>query len=339
MKEKLPRLLLWASDRNEPFINQFDSDLDWARAAQAEPGSICVKREGVQVRLVRAVSGKYSAMAISSDADRLRSKGIMIREAEVLLAAAPGIEAAAERSEKRTKRLIHNLKSLTAKTNQEIFYVLQQDRMINLNKDAIPHVEKEILGNSADAARALLEILKHQSAQKAEFFAFEKLSGSADALRIESHSVHGVLMNAFYLFFGDFEEKKVRAHVAHTQQVANFDYDSMHACIYYLVDNAVKYTRRNSSLNVYVSLDAVDQRVDIRFDMESLTIPEEERDRVFEEGYSGARAVTHKINGEGIGLFQAREMARLNGGEIYLLAGKQLDNEYSRNAFTISLPI
>ncbi len=263
-------MLLWASDRNEPFINQFGEHRSQAIDVLPENGTKTTNIGGTHFRITRKSIGKHTAMALSSDPDRLKSKGIMEREVNMLLASAPAIESASQRSEQRAKRLIHNLKSLTAKTNQEIFFVLQQDQMINLNKGAIAHIEKEVSGNSLDAAKAFLAILKHQSAQKAEFLAFEKISSSKDALRIEKHSVHAVLMNAFYLFFEDFEEKKVKAHVDQTRQVASFDYDSMHACIFYLVENSVKYTRRNSSLNVSVSLAGVENKVDIRFDMDSL---------------------------------------------------------------------
>jgi signal transduction histidine kinase len=339
MKEKFPRLLLWSSERIEPFINQFGQDLGQARDLLPKSGTVVGKLSGIRVRLTRGSIGQFTAMAISADADRLKSRVIMDREIETILAAAPVIEITAQRSEQRARRLIHNLKSLTAKTNQEIFYVLQQDRMLNLNKDALPYVEQEIGANIREASKAFIEILKHQSAQKAEFFAFEKLSGKVDVLRVEPHSVHSVLMNVFYLFFGDFVDRKVRAKVEQTHQVARFDYDSIHACIYYLVENAAKYTSRNSSMNVTVSVDSVGGMVDIRFDMESLSIAEDEQERVFEEGYSGRRAIERGLSGAGIGLFQAREMARLNGGDLYLIAGRPMNGEYARNAFTITLPI
>jgi signal transduction histidine kinase len=339
MREPLPRVVLWSVDRVEPLIDQMGSDLALSKQALPNPGSIVTRVNGSNVRLCRKEASNFCAMAISSDPDRIKSKAIMEKELSIVLAAAPGIDAASQRAEQRARRLIHNLKSLTAKTNQEVFSVLPQDRMIDLNRDALPHIEEEVAENLPEAAKAFLGILKHQAAQKAEFFAFEKMAGSPSALRIEPHGVHSVLMNAFYLFFGDFESKKVRAHVAKTQQVASFDYDSIHACIYYLVENAVKYTRRNSSLNVTVSVDPVRSWVDIRFDMESLTISTAEVDAVFDEGYSGGRAIARNLHGAGIGLFQAREMARLNGGDLYLLAGKQIGNDYSRNTFTITLPV
>lgn len=331
-------MLLWSLDRTEPFINQFGADSRPAKLELPKPGSVITRINGVKVRLCRIESGNFCALAISSDPDRIKSKAIMEREVATVLAAAPSIEAASNRPEQRARRLIHNLKSLTAKTNQEIFSVLQQDRLMDLNKDALPHIEQEASENIGEVAKAFLGILKNQAAQKAEFFAFEKMTASPGALRMESHSVHSVLMNAFYLFFGDFEGKKVKAHVGRSMQVASFDYDSVHACIYYLVENAVKYTRRNSSLNVSVSLDSIESKVDIRFDMESLTIRSNEVDRVFEEGFSGSQAVSRGLHGAGIGLHQAREMARLNGGELYLLPGRQLDGEYSKNTFTITLP-
>ncbi len=330
-------MMLFSTDRAEPLIDQFGSLRRKLQDSLEGDGSVVIKIDGVRTRITRRTEGRFVALCASSDKDRLSGKGIMDREVDVLLASAPFIDEASRRSEARTRRLIHNLKGLTGKTTHEIFDVVRQDRMVVLNKDAIPLVEAEILEKSEAAARGFIEILKHQSAQKAEFFAFDKLVGGGEALLIESHNVHSVLMNAFYLFFGEFESRKVRATVEKTRQYASFDYDAMHACLYYLVDNAAKYCRKNSALNVTVSSDAVAKVVDIRFDMESLTINEDELEDVFKEGYSGREAIAEEANGSGIGLYQARELARLNGGDLHLLTGRKLDRKYSKNTFTISI--
>src|SRR5690606_3248362 len=136
----------------------------------------------------------------------------------------------------RTRRLLHNLKSLTAKTSQEIFLLAQQDRLLGNPREMVPYLAAEIRENLEGTARALLEILKHQAAQKAEYTAFDRLSGKLEQSSSEMHDVHRVLMNVFYLFFGEFIAKKVRAEVERTRIQARFDYDSIHVCIYYLVE-------------------------------------------------------------------------------------------------------
>ncbi len=145
-------------------------------------------------------------------------------------------------------------------------------------------------------------------------------------------------MNVFYLFFGEFVSKKVRAEVDKTLLQAVFDYDSIHVCIYYLVENAAKYVRPNSELKVTSHEDGAGL-VDIRFSMESLVIQPSEVERIFDEGYSGMKAVQGKLSGAGIGLYLARAMAKLNKGRLTVIPGKpSIGSEYARNSFILTLP-
>jgi CII-binding regulator of phage lambda lysogenization HflD len=124
----------------------------------------------------------------------------MDSELQVVLAAAPTISAYTQRAEQRTRRLMHNLKSLTAKSSQEIFALFHQQKLMAPYSEALEYVEKEIRETPSDAARAMLSLLKYQAAQKAEYSAFDKLSGKISSLQPEMHDIHRVLMNVFYSF-------------------------------------------------------------------------------------------------------------------------------------------
>ncbi|WP_044272175.1 sensor histidine kinase [Pseudomonas fluorescens] len=337
MAERFARVALWSQERAEPFINQLGEYLQVCQSELPADGSKIIRLDGKVTRLTRRSEQGYTVIAASSDTDRLKSKKMMDLEVNVVVLAAPTIDASTKHAEQRSRRLIHNLKSLTAKTSQEIFYIVKQEMLLSSPRESIEYVSGEVRDNSQDTARAIIEILKNQLAQKAEFSAFEKLSGKVGSMKMESHDVHRVLMNVFYLFFGEFLAKKVKAYVEPTRLQAVFDYDSIHTCIYYLVENAVKYTMRNSVLNVITSEDG-NGYIDIRFEMESLAIAPEEQGRVFDEAVSGKYAVNEKLSGAGIGLFLAREMARLNEGGLYLHAGRpMISDTYARNSFVLSL--
>lgn len=329
--------VVWVDGRTTPLINTAGEDYLWVKSQLDQTASIVTRCRDRPVRVSKATQGHYVAVAMGWDEARIKSKKLLNRDIEALLAAAPIVEAAVTAAEQRSSRLIHNLKTITAKTLQEVFFVAQQDRMLASTKDVAAYVADEIRENPDDAARAFVEILKHQSAQKAEYAAFEKLSGALNASKQEVHEVHRVLMNVFYLFFGAFVSRKIRAKVEETHLKAIFDYDSIHACIYYIVDNAAKYSRSNSSLNVTVSRDA-DGLVDIRFDMESLVVEAGEAEKVFLEGYSGVRARAESLAGQGLGLHLARQLSQMNGGRLNLIAGKSKASGYARNTFTLTLP-
>jgi signal transduction histidine kinase len=337
MLEQISKIALWSHERAEPLIDQLGTDLALCKKELPSAGTKVTNFRGRKARLVRYSEGIYTAVAFSFDAYKLRSSNIMDIEVRTVIAAAPLIDTSAKRAEQRTKRLIHNLKSITAKTSQEIFYLVKQDALMGSPKEALDYVAEEVKDNSRDTAKALMEILKHQLAQKAEYSAFEKLSGKIDSTKMEVHDVHRVLMNVFYLFFGEFLDRKIKARVEPTRLQALFDYESIHACIYYLVENAAKYAMRNSYLNVTTSYDG-NGFIDIRFEMESLSISNDEEEAIFEEGVSGRRAHSEGLNGAGLGLYLARAMARLNGGTLHLHPGRQLiGGIYSRNSFVLSL--
>lgn len=335
------RLHLTAKHRRQPLISHLTaSELRASTEALAPNESTkIIDLEGRRARVTRMSHSDFTVIAVSSDQDRLKSVSLVRKELELALAAAPSMLEATERVESRGHRLIHNLRSITAKTMQEVFALVEQRELIAKSPvEQVSYIQREIAADTAAAAQAFVEILKHQGAQKAEYSAFETLSGGGGALKPERHSVHKVLMNVFYLFFGDFLKSRVRAKVEPTQETALFDYDSMHACIYFLVENASKYAKPGSSL--VVSTRRVASEIVITFDMESLFIHAAEEERIFQEGFSDELATRQKRNGSGIGLYLARELTLLNLGTLTVLCRRRPnDSMYSSNVFTLALPV
>ncbi len=333
-----PSCILWSDHRSEPLLNQLSSaQVELFRTELVDDGSILTMRDGRKARLIRRSLNHYHVIAVSVDPDHLKSKKTMEAAADLMLAAANTIDSAMKRAEDRTQRLIHNLKSLTAKIGQEIFYIAQQQLMLNSPRDMVKYVAKEIKDNPEDTAKGLIEILKHQAAQKAEYSAFEKLTGKVVIGQTELHDIHRVLMNVFYLFFGEFIKKKVKAEVDRTRLQALIDYESIHVCIYYIVENASKYARPGSSLNVTTAEDG--GYILIRFSMESLVILTGEVDKIFDEGFSGSKAIESHLSGAGIGLYLARAMAQMNNGNLTVVPGRlTLGGDYARNTFILALP-
>ena len=99
-------------------------------------------------RIVKIQNQSHTLFALAFDEDRIKSKRILETEAATLISIAEEFEQqamlTARKEEAHTKRLIHNLKSLTAKTMQEIFYVARQDTMLQYGKRAKDYVKDEI---------------------------------------------------------------------------------------------------------------------------------------------------------------------------------------------------
>lgn len=329
--------------KDKAVINDMSPEvLAQVREAFAKSDSARCSIEGRPSRVMRLRSTTYEVIAVAFDKDRIRSKNLLRTECALMLGAADDFEAtidsAVERAQNHTRRLIHNLRSLSAKTTQEIFYIARQDKMVDSPTKMRSYIRDEVLKNPDEVASAFVAILKHQAAQSAEFSAFQKLSGDVGQLKPEAHSLHKVLMGVGYLFFGEFTERHVRVDVDKTQLYAVFDYESIHVCVYHLFENAAKYCRPGSQLSV--TFRVRDNQIEISFDMESLSIPIEEASKIFLEGYSGRVAKRNNLEGSGIGLYVARQLAQMNGGILTVLPGGSTikGDDYSRNRFILTVP-
>lgn len=297
---------------------------------------------GQDAKILKKSARGFELIAFTKNPDYIKSSRLIKTEAEILLAASENIEkeiyAARDRADSQAKRLIHNLKSLTAKTQQEIYYILMQDRLMSSQKDLMRYAEQQIIDNSKDVAKALLIILKYAKSQNVEYSGFQKLNGDVGSISKESHQIHKVLMNIFYIFFQDFTDNEVVVNLEKNESMGFFDYDSIHVCLYHLIENAAKYIKSGSDFHVYIVNDTETQ---IIFEMDSLLVDRNEEDLIFKDNYSGRLASNKSLSGTGIGLCLARQMALLNGGNLTFIRGNPLfqNSEYARNKFILSLPL
>jgi signal transduction histidine kinase len=244
---------------------------------------------------------------------------------------------------KSTSRLIHNLTSLNAHNIQEIYSLIPQENVSQKIGGQIPFVEGIVKENPKEAALSLLRIAKNNAAMKAEFSVFRKLFDNNPDLQIREHNVHKVLMNIFYLFFPDFTDKNVRVKIGDNKNkyFASFDYESFHVAIYHVIENAAKYIRPKTILNVEIK--NVGGFIEIVMDMISLEIKKGEADRIFDEGVSGELAFRVGKSGDGIGMSRAKKILELNSGSVSVnphcdTVEAFMGVNYQRNIFSIRLP-
>lgn len=99
-----------------------------------------------------------------------------------------------------------------------------------------------------------------------------------------------------------------------------------------LVSNAVKFGDRSGAIDL--SLHTSQGRAILRVWNSGRPIAPEDRDRVFERFFRGDKARTRDVDGAGLGLSLAREIARAHGGELLLER-----SDGSGTAFTLSVPL
>lgn len=326
----------------EVILNQItSSELAQVSSKDLKNGAIeSIKIGGNQAKFHKICNGMYEISCISYSADVLKSSKIIRNQALLMLELAPRLEndlkIIKEQATDHAQRLIHNLKSLTAKITQEVYYIALQHELIKNPKQSIEFTEKQVKQNPLEAAQALIKILKYATAQKTEFSAFQKLNGNIEGIKKECHSVHKVLMNILYLFFQDFTDKGVFVSLEKSDAHAFFDYESVHVCIFHIIENATKYIKQHTPLDIYIKQE--NNETSITFDMTSLTIQPGEEEKIFLEGFSGHAAIQSMRNGSGIGLYISRKMSELNDGSLRLINNKPTQPiEYSRNKFILTL--
>jgi two-component system OmpR family sensor kinase len=92
------------------------------------------------------------------------------------------------------------------------------------------------------------------------------------------------------------------------------DLDLLFVAVYNLLDNALKFTRPNDSIEVRASDDGTAVVVEVADT--GLGIPEDELSHVFEELYRGQEA--RGIEGSGLGLTLVKAVVERHGGTVTL---------------------
>lgn len=229
-------------------------------------------------------------------------------------------------------RLDHNIATYNALSLQEIEVLIPQSKITGKEwGDKIKFVENQLQKNIRSTSETFLRLAKYSQGTKAELTAYYMLINKPDAMKFDKHRVYQVLMNSLHLFFPDFNENTIKVQMQHNNIEAVFDYDSVSVALFHLLNNAAKYCAPHSSLEI--SLMRHGNQSKIEFSMLSLRIDDDELKKIFTEGYSGKHAINAKINGRGVGMFVAKEIMKLNNGDIEIQTNRSTNKVYKTRVY------
>jgi two-component system phosphate regulon sensor histidine kinase PhoR len=110
------------------------------------------------------------------------------------------------------------------------------------------------------------------------------------------------------------------------------DRDALARAVWNLLDNAVKYSPDNPTIEVQLHRDSGDVRIDVRD--HGIGIPAHERPTIFAKFQRGEQARTRGIKGTGIGLAMVEEIVKAHHGRV------EVQSEPGKGStFTIVLPV
>ena len=246
-----------------------------------------------------------------------------------------------EESVTRVRRVLHNIRSINAHSLQEMRTLVPETVLKQHKERSCEELEKFIRKNTKKTATSIFRISKDLYEIKAEFSVYDKLIKGESSVDKRPYNIRDVIMIVLYPFFEDFNKKNVIVNVDTYYNSIPVDFETFQVAIYHIIENASKYIRQDTE--AHISFETLNEYQNIKFQMQSLYISQEERDLIFNEGYSGINARHAKLNGDGIGMFRAKRLIELNGGILHVEAGdnKIQDNElyYADNVFLIKLPL
>jgi len=237
------------------------------------------------------------------------------------------------------QEFIHNVKSLNSYSIQNLYTIIPQksaSENINAHKDQLKQLIKDQPIVTADI---LLKELKYSIATKVEFSVFENILNKKRSLINERHYIRSVFISVLYLFADDFDLKKIEISLAACEKVLEIDFDSFFVSLYYIFDNAIKYTLPNTKLKINFSEEK--DSFDVSIKMVSIKIDKNEIKQLSIRGYRSPTAKKINMNGEGIGMYRVMKTLALNKAEIiikpnsfnYTKTVKDID--YEGNEFVI----
>ena len=243
----------------------------------------------------------------------------------------------------RVDEVLHNIKNLHAQSIQELSPFIPQIKksINNALKDT-----KRLVGNSIDkVALTMLRLAKINNGIKAELSIYEKVlraDGRQIPLTPKNHYLHNVVFLVSQPFFEGFHDKNVWFDMDVKYAGRTYlDFETIYCAIYHIVGNAVKYVKPDTTLEVTFAED--NDFCSIKFDMESHYVFPQERNMIFENGYSGSMAKATHLAGRGIGMYRAKQLIEMNKGSIQFLCGDVTSSingvEFANNQVVILLPI
>ena len=178
-----------------------------------------------------------------------------------------------------------------------------------------------------------LEIIKYEL-NKLEFLIQNLVKSSrleSDIISLQKHQANlkDIVEDVLREFKVILDEKCISINLKDEDLIFNLDERWLKEAIHNLVDNAIKYSPKGSTINISVYKSYLNYNLDIENECKDLS--EETLPKIFERFYRGKNSVSK--DGLGLGLFIAREIIEKHGGNI------RASLDENRIKFSVDFPL
>lgn len=181
-----------------------------------------------------------------------------------------------------------------------------------------------------------LDIIKNTLGFVERIFAFLRTEGGKLELKIEELDLEKIFLKIFDILKSKIEEKKLKVNVEITQgeEKAFGDRGLIFAALFSLIENAILYNKVGGSIDILIKKQAQRQYREIIIKDTGIGMSSEDLENLFKKYYRGKKAKELEAKGFGIGLYNAKTIINLHGGEI-----KVESKEDEGTTVTLLLPL
>lgn len=178
-----------------------------------------------------------------------------------------------------------------------------------------------------------LEIIKYEL-NKLEFLIQSLVKSSrleSDIISLQKHhaNLKDIVEDVLKEFKVILDEKCISINLKDEDLIFNLDERWLKEALHNLVDNAIKYSPKGSTINISIYKSYLNYNLDIENECKDLS--EETLPKIFERFYRGKNSVSK--DGLGLGLFIAREIIEKHGGNI------RASLDENRIKFSVDFPL
>lgn len=196
-----------------------------------------------------------------------------------------------------------------------------------------------ILSNSEVASKTILRTLKRVAIALSEFDAYELINSDRKA-DLYPHPVHKVIKLSLQPYIFDLWNNNVHVYLGECYDKVIIDYELINLALGHFWNNAVKYVKPNSDINISFSPSASIKGINVTISMISLAILPSEKDSIFKKGVSGSEAKKARLDGHGMGMYYIQECVNKSGGMFTVDAGNSFNSRrgksFASNTFRFS---
>lgn len=171
--------------------------------------------------------------------------------------------------------------------------------------DFVTSVKNELLAKPNDFAEDICALSKEVRLVDYHIGGYKLLSDASSRVAItDNHNLKKFLLGLSHLFFDSFNKNFVflSLHDINENFRCSIEYETFNIAIHSFLENAVKYSKPYSRINVYTK----DESGELVFEMESVRIEKTETRSILERGVYG-KNVPEDLRGSGIGMYQLKK--------------------------------